>query len=1297
MRKKSKRSSGAGPPLLNHADAEGDAATTADQFLTVGIGASAGGLQAFTSFLEALPADTGMAFVLVQHLDPNHRSLLVELLAKHTTMPVVEATDGMKLAPDRVFIIPPDATMTIQDGALVVARPAPPRAARHPVDTCFISLARDRGRYAVAIVLAGLGGDGSLGLAEIKLHGGLILAQAGEDGRALAGMPYSAASTGLVDQLLAVDAMPARLLAHQAVMCGGPATTERDGVRPGIGQFSEICALLRDRTGHDFSQYKQATLLRRVQRRMQALHVTSIAGLLDLLRREPRQLDRLFHEMLIRVTQFMRDPAAFQVLRETVLPKLLAGKGAADSVRIWVPGCASGEEAYSLAILLRELMDRKAYEPRVQIFATDIDEEAIAIARSGRYPGQALVRLTPEQRAKWFADDGPDGKIRRVIPRIREMCVFSLHDLARDPPFSRMDMISCRNLLIYLGPELQDRVLRGFHYALKPDGVLFLGPSESVSRGGGLFLDLDKRRRIFTRSAQPATPATLRLAGPASAPAAAWADLARPVGLLEDATDRGARRVLEPFSPAYVVINRSHEIIRFSGSSVARFLEPSPGVASLNLFGFLRKPLRPAVRNAVQLVLEGREPMVDERLVLPVDGHSHLITLLVIPFADNRTDRDLFVVAFQDAGLARVRGGGARPAALARHTGSATDDPVAPWALMDELSATRNQLIATVSDLESANEELRSSNEEYQATNEELQATNEELETAKEEMQSVNEELQTINAELAEKNGQFVRLNNDIQSLMDSTRIATLFLDRASCVTRFTPRVTELFRLRDIDIGRPMADIAGPLGYTTLAADVTAVLNGQDIVEREIQPIRGAATFLMQIRPYRALDKVIEGVAVTFVDISASKRLQAELSALNQTLEHRVAELEATGRALAEQTDERMLAEAMLRQAQKLEELGKLTGGIAHDFNNLLGVIILNAEILIEAMADRPREADQLREILASAERGAELTRRLLAFARQQPLRPQQVDLNALVQVQVATLDRVLGETIEVSTGLAPGLWPTSADPSQIGDALLNLAINARDAMPGGGSLRIETSNVHLNEPDAAWHGGIAAGEYVVLAVTDTGVGMPPSVAERATEPFFSTKPPTAGSGLGLSMIYGFARQSGGQLEIESQEGHGTTVRLFLPRVQADSTAAPDPGVATAPDPGGDATILVVDDNPALCEAARQTLSGLGYRVRTASDGPTALALFRVGERFDLLFTDIVMPHGITGYELATAARALQPGLTVLFTTGYAGFAAGGRDPAQPTLLKPYRKEDLATKVRAVLDVAPRVAAGGAG
>ncbi len=814
-------------------------------FLTVAIGASAGGLQAFTSFLAALPSNTGMAFVLIQHLDPSHKSLLVSLLSGHTAMPIVEAADGMKLLPNAVFIIPPDATLTVRDGRLVVSSPAPARVNRQPIDRCFASLAEDQGANAVAIVLAGAGGDGSLGLAAIKQHGGLTMAQAGEDGRALAGMPASAVATGLVDSLLPVEAIPEHLLRYQASQGVTPYTSDDASVGEQNSQFfTELCALLRHRTGHDFSQYKQPTLLRRTLRRMRTVHAETMPAFLELLRREPQQIDRLLNELLIHVTQFLRDPGTFQVVQEKVLPALLADKGAADAVRIWVPGCATGEEAYSLAILLRELMDRQDTAPKVQIFGTDIDEAAIVTARAGSYTRQSLTRLHPDQRSKWFVEDGSTLRVARTI---REMCVFSVHSVTKDPPFSKLDMISCRNVLIYLGTDLQVRVLRGFHYALNPGGFLLLGPSESVTQAVGLFATLDRRHRIFTREDQASAASGVL---PRSASAGLYSPPLTATHLaaaLEDGIDRSARRALEQFAPAYVVIDRASDIIRFSGGTIARFLEPSPGVASLNLFGIVRRALRPSVRSAVRKAIAGRQTVIEERLMLPLDGGSHSVTLIVKPFTDGHTDRDLYLVAFHDLGRSDTHPRGAVPARRdhAHDTAPAVDSEI-----VAELSATRSQLLTMVTELESANEELKSSNEEFQATNEELQATNEELETAKEEMQSVNEELQTVNAELAAKNEQMATLNDDMQNLMDSTQIATLFLDRDLHITRFTPRVTELFHLRSIDLGRSITEISSLLTYATMPADVTAVLNGLEFVERETQLVAGGATFLMQMRPY---------------------------------------------------------------------------------------------------------------------------------------------------------------------------------------------------------------------------------------------------------------------------------------------------------------------------------------------------------------------------------------------------------------------------------------------------------------
>jgi two-component system CheB/CheR fusion protein len=841
--------------------------------LIVGIGASAGGLEAFTTFFANMSEDSGMAFVLVQHLDPHHKSMLVDLLGRHTEMKVIEAADGMRVAANRIFIIPPNATLTITDGALRVSKPAPPREHRRPIDTFFASLAEDQGEHAVCIVLSGTGSDGTLGLRKVKEHGGLSLAQGDFDATAMSGMPQSAAATGLVDHIIPVAEMPALLMDYQQHL--HKPQKDVDGNRRDMSaHLAAICALLRAGAGHDFSQYKHNTLLRRIQRRMQVLRIDTASAFVERLRKEPRQVDLLFREFLIGVTRFFRDPHAFDALETSVIPKLLEHKGADDPIRIWVPACATGEEVYSIAILVREAMERHGAALKVQIFGTDIDDAAVAIARAARY--SKMEGVSRERIERWFAEDGEE---YCPVREVREMCIFSTHSVVKDPPFSKLDLISCRNLLIYLETGLQDRLMQTFHYALRPDGYLYLGQSESITRKTKLFATLDKKHRIFQRRETSAATPDFLMAAPAVAAKPGPAP-SRTAMRVQDPIDAEVRRVMEKYSPAYVVIDRQHEILRFSGGNVGRYLEPSPGTASLNLFAIVHKALRPTVRAAVQRAQKTTETVTTEHTTIKIEGKSRRVKLIVEPMVNERgadgrgAEAGRWIVAFQET-VAAATGKDAKTPAGAPHPDT--------QALEQELQTTKIQLRATIDELETSNEEMKSANEEYQSVNEELQSSNEELETAKEEMQSVNEELQTINAEMIGKNEILTRLNSDLKNLLESTQIATIFLDDKLRIKNFTPAMTDLFHLRDSDRGRPITEIVTRMHYADLRRDVAKVLRTLTVIEQEVRIAEDETVFIMRIRPYRSVDNVIDGVVITFIDISERKRreeAQARLVAI---------------------------------------------------------------------------------------------------------------------------------------------------------------------------------------------------------------------------------------------------------------------------------------------------------------------------------------------------------------------------------------------------------------------------------
>ena len=837
---------------------------TTSRHLIVGLGASAGGLEAFKGFFVNMPPDSGMAFVLIQHLAPEKKSILAELLRRHTSMDVVEAEEGMEVQPNRVYVIPPDSTLTVKDGRLHLEKPAPVRGQRWPVDVFFTSLAEEQGERAVCIILSGGGSDGTIGLKSIKEHGGFTLAQAEHDSHALSGMPQSAFATGLVDFVMPVEDMPAKLLQYQQHLNEVEERKASDGTREDVANYvAQICSLLHSRTGHDFGQYKIKTLIRRIQRRMQLVQIDAAPDYIRLLRTDSREAQLLFRDLLINVTQFFRDPESFEVLEREIIPKIIEDSRVDDAIRIWVPGCASGEEAYSVTILLKDAMNKREAHRKVQVFATDLDDEAVRTARAGRFPSSVATDMSAERFERWFVQEGDDYCPQKAI---REMCIFSVHDILKDPPFSKLDLISCRNLFIYFNSTLQVRLIEAFHYALRPGGYLFLGSSEGVSQQSRLFDVVDKKHRIFQRKNVFASLPGFPLAETAKAvPFATRRD-----HRTESAAsfDRLWRQALTQIAPACVVINEQDEIVRYFGQT-GRYLEPSPGTASLNLFTVLRPELRAPARSLLQEVRDSGQRRHQPHLSIRVNGSRQLITLIVAGLAGEENADGGAVVAFQEDGAPVPPGDEATQAESTAE---------------QELRTLRAQLSATSADLEVANEELRSSNEEYQSVNEELQSTNEELETAKEELQSTNEELQTVNAELSIRNEDLSRASSDMRNFFDSTDIASLFLDKDLRIKTFTPAMTDLINIRDGDRGRPISDLTGHLIYGDVDSDVSKVMRTLNSIEREVGALDGT-TYMMRIRPYRSIDNVIDGVVMTFVDITGRRRSGAASEQLGLVIE----------------------------------------------------------------------------------------------------------------------------------------------------------------------------------------------------------------------------------------------------------------------------------------------------------------------------------------------------------------------------------------------------------------------------
>jgi two-component system CheB/CheR fusion protein len=842
--------------------------TTVDStFPIVGIGASAGGLEALEIFLANVPENSGMAFVIVQHLDPTHKGIMVELLQRGTSMKVFQIKDRMRVEANCVYVIPPNKDLSILHGVLNLFAPLAPRGLRLPIDFFFRALAEDQQEHSIGVILSGMGTDGTLGLRAIKEKGGSVFVQSPHSAK-FEGMPRSAVDSGMADVVSAVEELPANINAyiHHAPLFTKPNMLDDDLAKSSI---EKVILILRAQTGHDFSLYKKTTIHRRIERRIGLHHMDNIAAYVRFLRENPQEVELLFNELLIGVTNFFRDPAAWETLKTEALPKLLAKRAPEQTLRAWVPACSTGEEAYSLAMLFQEALDtlkphKTAKNFKLQIFATDLDSHAIARARAGVYPRNISADVSPEHLNRFFVKEE---RGYRVAKSIREMVIFAPQNIIMDPPFTKLDILTCRNLLIYLTPELQKKLLPLFHYSLKPDGILFLGTSETIGGLDDLFAPVDGKMRLYRRleTGQPAQVVEFPTAFSKARPSAS-ANLIKPSVNIQSLADN---LLLQTYSPAAVMTNENGDILYISGRT-GKYIEAAAGKANWNIFVMAREGLRYELSAAFQKALRKKETVTIKDVVVGTNGGTQRVNVTIQPIQDASELRGMVMIVFKDVAVPPIGKLSVTPAHGRGVAAKTTAE------LKQQLDYFRMEVQNVREEMQTSQEELQSTNEELQSTNEELQSTNEELTTSKEEMQSMNEELQTVNNELQAKLDELSHINSDMKNLLDSTDIATLFLDNNLRVRRFTAQTSKITQLIPADVGRPVTDIASALLYPQLAEDAREVLRTLVKVDRQIS-LPSGDWFGTRILPYRTLENMIDGVVITFTDITESKKLEAEL------------------------------------------------------------------------------------------------------------------------------------------------------------------------------------------------------------------------------------------------------------------------------------------------------------------------------------------------------------------------------------------------------------------------------------
>jgi two-component system, chemotaxis family, CheB/CheR fusion protein len=1153
-------------------------ASEGDRLLVVGIGASAGGLEAFERFLRRVPPASGIAFVLVQHLDPEHESILAELLGHTTELPVVFASDGQRVEPDHVYIMPRNAALAVESGRLRLL-PADLRGHRQPINGFLTSLAEDQRENAVGIVLSGTGSDGALGIAAVKQHGGTTIAQLPSDAR-YESMPQSAIATGKVDRTLPVDEIPGALVELARRRQLHPGESAR-GESEGLGELFE---LLARQSGHDFSRYKRSTILRRLHRRIAATKTATVRDYVALLARDEGEGRRLTDDLMINVTAFFRDGEPFRALERVVIPDLLE-RVPGDGVRIWVPACASGEEAYSIAMLLRERLERMEHPPKTQIFATDIDASALAEARRGRYGSVVEKQVTPERLARFFVKRGDSYTVSKEL---RDLCIFTPHDVARDPPFSRIDLVCCRNLLIYLDGALQRRVLETFHYALRPGGYLLLGKAEMIgAREVELFDVVEKSDRLFRRRGGDRRSGVPGLAERAPAVSSGVAPVSRRSGPdVRSAAERSRKIVLEEYAPASVVIDGRGEIRYLWGTNLAVYLPPQPGPPATNLLHLVRPELKVGLGASLHSAARQPGPIVHRDLTVAVDGTERRLDVVVRRLPPVEQDPDeLFLVVFQEHQ--------ARPAA----EGTPLDAPTVERyrRLEVDLASSRERLQFTVDELENANEALRASNEQLQSMNEELHSSNEELQTSQEELQSVNEELNTVNAELSKKVDEMEVLFGDLQNLFQSTQIATVFLDREFRISRFTPEAMAVFRLADGDVGRPLSDFAARFDAEGVPGEVARVLQTLEPVERAVRAVETDRWFLMRMHPYRTPSNVIAGVVMSFIDVT---------------------KLKATEAALRDAVAERGRAEQALRDADQRKD--QFLAVLSHELRNPLAPLSNSLHVLSHAApgSDGARRAQEVIE-----RQVGHLTRLvddLLDTTRvshgKLQLHREHLDLGDLVR-RAAEDHRELFAMRGVSLDVAapPSATWVDGDRTRLSQVVGNLLQNAAKFTPERGTVRL---GLEIADAD-----GIAE-----LHFRDTGAGIQAAMLPRLFEPFSQADDTLArssgGLGLGLALVKGLVVAHGGTVEARSAgPGAGAEFVVRLPLATAPPPASdPAPGAPVRP-----RRIFVIDDNLDGAESLRAVLELDGHTVEVAHDGAVGIARCREF-RPEVVLCDIGLP-----------------------------------------------------------------------